>query len=331
MPTDPEARVAVYIDFDNILISRYDQIHGRGAFHADKVRTLTTDGRESKARTRFSQATVDLGAIIDYASSYGSIVLSRAYADWSVPAHAAYRDQLLARAVDLVQMFPTTRSLKNGADIRLSIDVVEDLFRLDNITHVVVVAGDSDYIALAQRTKRLGRFMVGIGVAGSTSKSLAAACDEFADYDALPGIEPVRIEEPEPEVDAPEPTPAEAETIVAEAEEVAAQPQPKQGRRSRRASSASVAAQPDEVAMTTEQRGDAATGLLERAMRILHQKNDDEWLHANVVKEQMKRMDPVFNEKSLGHRSFTDFVTARADVVDMREEGQARLLRLSGD
>lgn len=325
MPTDSEARVAVYIDFDNILISRYDQIHGRGAFHADKVRTLTTDGRESKARTRFSQATVDLGAIIDYASSYGSIVLSRAYADWSVPAHAAYRDQLLARAVDLVQMFPTTRSLKNGADIRLSIDVVEDLFRLDNITHVVVVAGDSDYIALAQRTKRLGRFMVGIGVAGSTSKSLAAACDEFADYDALPGIEPVQVDEPE--VDAPEPTPAEAETIEAEAEQ-AAEEAPKRGRRSRRASSASVAAQTDEVAMTAAQRGDAATGLLERAMRILHQKTDDEWLHANVVKEQMKRMDPVFNEKSLGHRSFTDFVTARGELVDMREEGQARLLRL---
>lgn len=26
-----ESRVAVYIDFDNIVISRYDQIHGRGA------------------------------------------------------------------------------------------------------------------------------------------------------------------------------------------------------------------------------------------------------------------------------------------------------------
>ena len=314
MPTDIEARVAVYIDFDNILISRYDQLHGRGAFHSDKVRTLPADGRESKARTRFAQATVDLGAIIDYASSFGSIVLSRAYADWSVPAHAAYRDQLLARAVDLVQLFPTTRALKNGADIRLAVDVVEDLFRLDDITHVVIVAGDSDYIALAQRAKRLGSYVVGIGVAGSTSKSLAAACDEFADYDALPGVEAVQIDEPEP--DAPEPTKAEAEA--------AKQP----ARRRRRATSESVAAQQDEVAMTADQRGDAATGLLERALRILHQKTDDEWLHANVVKEQMKRMDPVFNEKSIGHKSFSDFVTARESLVDLREEGQARLLRL---
>ncbi|WP_206447990.1 NYN domain-containing protein [Agrococcus sp. KRD186] len=354
MPIDQEARVAVYIDFDNILISRYDQIHGRGAFHADKVRTLPADGRDSKVRTRFQQATVDLGAIIDYASSFGSIVLSRAYADWSVPAHAAYRDQLLARAVDLVQMFPTTRSLKNGADIRLAIDVVEDLFRLEAITHVVIVAGDSDYIALAQRAKRLGSYVVGIGVAGSTSKSLAAACDEFADYDALPGIEPVQLEEPEPdpqpaaaaptaakgsrrgrgkgskqsETDAAaSPTEAAAEAAAAEAstDEPAA---PAPARRSRRATSASVASEQDEVAMTPDQRGDAATGLLERALRILHQKTDDEWLHANVVKEQMKRMDPVFNEKSLGHKSFTDFITARDSLVDMREEGQARLLQL---
>ncbi|WP_072314762.1 NYN domain-containing protein [Agrococcus sp. Marseille-P2731] len=357
MPTDLEARVAVYIDFDNILISRYDQLHGRGAFHADKVRTLHADGgRESKARTRFQQATVDLGAIIDYASSFGSIVLSRAYADWSVPAHAAYRDQLLARAVDLVQMFPTTRALKNGADIRLAVDVVEDLFRLDAITHVVIVAGDSDYIALAQRAKRLGSYVVGIGVAGSTSKSLAAACDEFADYDALPGIDPVQLDELEPEPEAAAAaapaaskrrskrgtkSEASAEAAAAEDEQAAdvaaepaseqvAEPEPARppARRSRRATSASVAAEQDEVAMTPDQRGDAATGLLERAMRILHQKTDDEWLHANVVKEQMKRMDPVFNEKSLGHKSFSDFVTARGDLVDMREEGQARLLHL---
>ena len=310
MPTEIEPRVAVYIDFDNILISRYDQLHGRGAFHTDKVRTIAADGRESKVRTRFGQATVDLGAIIDYASSYGSIVLSRAYADWSVPAHAAYREQLLERAVDLVQLFPTTRALKNGADIRLAVDVVEDLFRLEDITHVVIVAGDSDYIALAQRAKRLGRFVVGIGVAGSTSKSLAAACDEFADYDALPGIEKVVIED-----DADDETVTETEPTAKQGS----------GRRRRRASSKPPAeeAQPEQLSPA-----DAATGLLERALRILHQKTDDDSLHANVVKEQMKRMDPSFNEKSIGHKSFTDFVTARDSMVEMREDGQARLLRL---
>ena len=101
-----------------------------------------------------------------------------------------YRGQLVSRAVDLVQLFPAAAYAKNGADIRLAVDAVEDMFRLPDLTHVVIVAGDSDYIALAQRCRRLGRYVVGVGVAGSTSRSLAAACDELVTYDALPGVTP---------------------------------------------------------------------------------------------------------------------------------------------
>src|SRR6201986_4455416 len=126
------ARVAVYIDFDNIVISRYDQLHVRGQFQRDKVREF--DSAEKSADPgiagRLQQATVDVGAVIDFASSYGTLVLTRAYADWSAPVNAAYRGQLVSRAVDLVQLFPTTRNVKNGADIRLAVDAVEDMFRL---------------------------------------------------------------------------------------------------------------------------------------------------------------------------------------------------------
>src|SRR5215211_7639076 len=175
-------RVAVYLDFDNIVISRYDQVHGRSSFQKDKARGLDKD--------RLTKATVDIGAIIDFASSFGPLVLTRAYADWSADINADYQSQLVGRAVDLVQLFPAAAYGKNGADIRLAVDAVEDMFRLPDLTHVVIVGGDSDYIALAQRCKRLGRYVVGIGVAGSTSRSLAAACDELVTYDALPGISP---------------------------------------------------------------------------------------------------------------------------------------------
>jgi hypothetical protein len=46
---------------------------------------------------------------------------------------------------------------------RLAVDAVEDMFRLPDLTHVVIVAGDSDYIALAQRCRRLGRYVVSVG------------------------------------------------------------------------------------------------------------------------------------------------------------------------
>ena len=185
-------RVAVYIDFDNIVISRYDQVHGRGQFQRDKARGFSTDGRSADPdiAEKLRRATVDVGAVIDFASSFGTLVLTRAYADWSAPVNADYRGQLVSRAVDLVQLFPAAAYAKNGADIRLAVDAVEDMFRLPDLTHVVIVAGDSDYIALAQRCRRLGRYVVGVGVAGSTSRALAAACDELVTYDALPGITP---------------------------------------------------------------------------------------------------------------------------------------------
>ncbi|MDH6199068.1 uncharacterized LabA/DUF88 family protein [Mycobacterium frederiksbergense] len=275
--TEPATRVAVYLDFDNIVISRYDQVNGRNSFQKDKAKGLEPE--------KLTKSTVDIGAILDFASSFGTLVLTRAYADWSTEVNAEYQQQLVGRAVDLVQLFPAAAYGKNGADIRLAVDTVEDMFRLPDLTHVVIVAGDSDYIPLAQRCKRLGRYVVGIGVAGSSSRMLAAACDEFVVYDSLPGIpttEPV--------------------------------PQPKQQKRTRRKE------EPDPQA--------EATALLTRALQIGLEKDDVEWLHNSAVKGQMKRMDPSFNEKSLGFRSFSDFLRSRSDVVELDESSTTRLVKL---
>ncbi len=285
-------RVAVYLDFDNIVISRYDQVNGRNSFQRDKAKGL------DEHPERLERATVDVGAIIDFASSFGTLVLTRAYADWSADVNAGYRGQLVGRAVDLVQLFPAAAYGKNGADIRLAVDTVEDMFRLPDLTHVVIVAGDSDYIALAQRCKRLGRYVVGIGVAGSSSRALAAACDEFVTYDALPGIP---VFEPAPATDDEKPAPRKrtGRTQPPTPED----PEP-----------------PDPQA--------AATGLLTRALRIGLEKDDVDWLHNSAVKAQMKRMDPSFSEKSLGFKSFSDFLRSRADVVELDESSTTRMVRL---
>jgi hypothetical protein len=72
--------------------------------------------------------------------------------------------------------------------------------------------------------------------------------------------------------------------------------------------------------------------LLGRALRIVMQKDDDaEWLHNSAVKAQMKRMDPSFSEKSLGFKSFSDFLRSRADIVDLDESSTTRMVRLHSD
>jgi hypothetical protein len=304
-------RVAVYLDFDNIVISRYDQVHGRGHFQRDRVRSVdAADPAAAAVADRLARATVDVGAVIDFASSFGTLVLTRAYADWSVPVNAGYRGQLVSRAVDLVQLFPAAAYAKNGADIRLAVDAVEDMFRLPDLTHVVIVAGDSDYIALAQSCRRLGRYVVGVGVAGSTSRALTAACDEFVTYDALPGITPVTGPEEEPASVPPDPV------------QEPSGPGPR-ARRPRRGQ------EPGDGPDTEPEHPQAvATRLLERALRLGHEKDDAEWLHSSTVKSQMKRMDPSFSEKALGYRSFSDFVRSRAPMAELDESGPARLVRL---
>ncbi|TFD47014.1 NYN domain-containing protein [Cryobacterium frigoriphilum] len=334
--TEPnDARVGLYIDFDNIVISRYQQLHGRNAFQRDGIRDFDKYSRDAdpEVAAKLAAATVDFNAIIDFAASFGTLVVNRAYADWSVPVNAAYQRQLMSRAVDLTQLFTTTtRGTKNGADIRLAVDVVEDLFRLPDLTHVIIIAGDSDYIALAQKSKRLGRFVVGIGVAGSTSTSLAAACDEFEDYDSLPGIDKsaataavaaTAAERPKANVRANEPADAAPTTVPTEARKFTRIP---------------LFSHLEDAPFDEPGAGDdidpqlLATELLVRALQIAQAKGDgDEWLNTGMIKNQMRRMDPSFNEKPLGFRSFTDFLSSHSHLAELKEDGPQRLIRLRPD
>ena len=284
MPDLENQRVAVYLDFDNIVMSWYDRVHGRNSYSRDRQR-ISENPAEPEIAERLAAATIDVGAIIDYAASFGTLVLTRAYADWSAPVNAVYRSQLVARAIDLVQLFPAAAYAKNGADIRLAVDAVEDMFRLPDLTHVVIVAGDSDYVPLAQRCKRLGRFVVGVGVAGSTAKSLAAACDQFDAYDALPGVARPTVEQ----------------------KKDAAAPRTR----------------------TRKAAADPSADLLERALRLESDKEDADWQHASAVKALIKRLDPSFSEKALGHKSFSDFVKAHPAVAEVDESGNIVLIRLA--
>jgi len=286
-------RVAVYIDFDNVVISRYDNLHGDGAWRKDEARHHRPDLTSADpVDVKLAQAEVDLGAIIDYAASFGVVAMTRAYADWSVPANAAYKKALVDRAVDLVQLFAAAGT-KNGADIRLAVDAVEDLLRHPDISHVVLVAGDSDFVPLAQSCKQLGRYVVGIGVSGSTSRALVSACNEFIDYSDLPGV-------------------------TAPPSKRGAKKSPAKKTAAKKAPAKAAAAGAD---------ADAATDLLVRAIRL--QKGDEDgWIYASGVKSQMQRMDPAFKEKSLGFATFRAFVESRSDQVESKADDKGQLVRL---
>ena len=330
MAETQDPRVAVYLDFDNIVMSWYDRVHGRQAYSRDRQR-IAADPTEPEIAERLERATVDVGAIIDYAASFGSLTLTRAYADWSSPVNAIYRSQLVARAVDLVQLFPAAAYAKNGADIRLAVDTVEDLYLMPDITHVVIVAGDSDYVPLAQRCRRLGRYVIAMGVAGSTAKSLAAACDEFESYDNLPGVErPAAPQRSRSRRGGGAQATADGEgggqrtrsrrSADADAKARAAE------RAAEEAAEAAEAAEEADDEETAEDPREAAARLLQRALQ-LGDRGDSEWLHASAVKSHMRRMDSSFSEKAIGFKSFNDFLKGNADIAELEESGHERLVR----
>ncbi|GAA1808098.1 NYN domain-containing protein [Agromyces neolithicus] len=339
MASSAEPRVALYFDFDNIVISRYDQLHGDSSYRKDLSRSKVP-AAGTKTAERLAEATVDIDAVLDFAATFGTIAIARAYADWSTPVNASYRGQLIDRAVDLVQLFPLSAT-KNGADIRLSVDAVEDMFRIDDLSHLVIVAGDSDYVALAQKARRLGRYVVGIGVAGGTSRALTAACDEYADYDALLSTD-ARVEDDEAASEsAPAPAPEAAKgrrgargakskaadvaaEAAAESTAESTEPDTEPGKAAKRSAPPLVNfSDGTDVAPATGTRNPSR--LLLKALELLRAKNDEEWQPSGAVKNQMQRMDPSFQERRLGFGSFTEFVKSRGGVVELDESGMNRM------
>ncbi len=172
--------VAIYWDFENVHASLMDEQQGDGAYRASWYHPQVP--------------VLDIDPVVEYAATFGRILVHRAYCNWQY--YGRYRDELQAHAVELVQLFPLTGS-KNGADIRLVLDVAEDLERHPQLTHVVVVASDSDYTSLAQRCRRYGRVYIGIGT-DRTARSYPYACDEFRRYTDLAAASPGAAVSPRP-------------------------------------------------------------------------------------------------------------------------------------
>jgi len=164
--------VALYWDFENLHAGLYEAAQGEGSY-----------GSKSDNRFKVQEPLIDVAAIIALAASLGPIAINRAYCNWQY--FGRYRDALLQATMELIQLFPPGASAKNGADIKLCLDAMEDLGRFQHIHTVVVVGGDSDFTPLAQKVRAAGRTLVGVGARKSTNRHWASSCDAFHYYEDL--------------------------------------------------------------------------------------------------------------------------------------------------
>jgi uncharacterized LabA/DUF88 family protein len=148
----------------------------KGESQAQRI-ALFVDFENLVTRTGIAPEAFDLQPAIDTLLEKGKVVFRRAYADWARFADAAAR--LHDLGVELIDVPPSTRAGKNGADVRLVIDALELCYLREHIDTFVIASGDSDFCPLAHKLRENDRTVVGMAVKESTSPLFVKACDEF--------------------------------------------------------------------------------------------------------------------------------------------------------
>ena len=168
MEPDGSAQVAVFVDFENLVLG------------AVKELPKQANPAPYEALTRLCRG-------------YGNASVRRAYADWANTLFGSHQDDLAMNGVDLIQVARVGIQNKNAADIRMAVDAMETLIVHPEISVFVLVSGDGDYSPLVQRLREFGKWVVGVGTEANASRKLVSVCSEYKYWGTL-------VAEVEPEV-----------------------------------------------------------------------------------------------------------------------------------
>ncbi len=152
--------IAIYLDFENLAISA-DQAFS----HIDRP--------------------LELGPILDYALSKGVLCIKRAFADWNKPDCFRYVRNLNKYGFDLRYLPSTSSSGKNGSDIQMVIDILEDLQFFPIIDAVVIGSGDTDFLPVIKRVLARGKPVYIVGFDDSVADVIRENCSEYCSLNNL--------------------------------------------------------------------------------------------------------------------------------------------------
>jgi len=168
MEPDGSAQVAVFVDFENLVLGAIKELPDQA------------NPAPYEALTRLCRG-------------YGNASVRRAYADWADARFGSHQDDLAMNGVDLIQVARVGIQNKNAADIRMAVDAMETLIVHPEISVFVLVSGDGDYSPLVQRLREFGKWVVGVGTEANASRKLVSVCSEYKYWGTL-------VAEVEPEV-----------------------------------------------------------------------------------------------------------------------------------
>lgn len=305
---EPEERIALFLDYENLAIGARDRL----------------------------KSDFDLAPVSDAMAERGRVLVRKAYADWSM--FESDRRMLTRQHVELIEMTQRMgKARKNSADIKLAVDAIELAFERSYITTFVLGTGDSDFTPLVHKLRELDKRVIGIGVEGSTSNLLPAACDEFLFYDRLvDGRDIHPMGDPTDENVQPAATDVGATVVGTLAgllrsggSDVRASslkrailrkdPTFSESEHGFRAFGDLLRSLAEDGVVELNGRGDPnvslpAEGSEEQAALLLLQSTvtDAQPALLSGLKAQLRKQDPSFNEKRLGYGGFLAFVKAAA-------------------
>lgn len=161
-------QVAVFLDFENLAVSAENSVLGK--------------------RTPLS-----IERITAFALGLGNVWIKYAYADWSKETFAKYQHILIEQGYELVHLPSSNLYGKNGADVRLAIDVMELLEKYPIIDTFLIGSGDADFIPLIQRVQFRNKKVIIIGFEHSVAQPIRKNSAGFKSLENL-------LEEPKPRV-----------------------------------------------------------------------------------------------------------------------------------
>jgi uncharacterized protein (TIGR00288 family) len=240
------ANMAVFCDFENIAIGV----------------------RQSK-HTDF-----DINKVMERLLLKGSIVVKKAYCDWSL--FKEFKPRMHEAAFEMIEIPHPHQVGKNSADIRLVVDALDLCYTKPHVDTFVILSGDSDFSPLVSKLRENNKKVIGVGVKDSTSDLLTANCDDFIFYDDL-----VRKEEKRKR-------------------------QPVKPRAPRKKGTVQIPAKKDDDVRLQH----AFDLIVETIDMLIEERGEEETLWGSMVKQAIKRRKPGFNESYYGFRAFSQLLVA---------------------
>ncbi|WGK70417.1 NYN domain-containing protein [Candidatus Haliotispira prima] len=240
--------------------------------------------------------------LLEFAEGLGKVVIQNAYADWSEKRFHQLGLDLAQHHFYMVHLpYRRNQRSKNGADIQLVSDALDCLRVYDHIDTYVLVTGDSDFRPLVRPLRRMGKTIHIICDIRNASQDLLMIADSFQDYHELL---PSRDEE----------------------DDVVESRTSRQG--SRDGKDTKTSRDDKDGRETKTERGvrsaeeDSSYWFNRLCEAVQALETEEKTINLSTLRVRIRMLNPGFDERKLGYRRWSQFITAAAKENYIRIESR---------